>query len=164
MKTFENIVSIQIPSKDLNTALTKLQEVQDLLAPYLIALTPTERQALPKMSDRSVPFVEKVMDYAKENPQLGPAYLEVNELEIDVQSVRDLNQIARKAHKLASGLDDTMMLAGSEAYVASLAYYNSVKGAAKLNVPGAKPIHDDLKKRFETQGRRSDSSSTDNGQ
>ena len=40
------------------------------------------------------------------------------------------------------------MMAGSEAYIASLSYYNSVKMAAKLNVPGAKPIYDDLKKRF----------------
>jgi hypothetical protein len=41
-----------------------------------------------------------------------------------------------------------MMLAGSEAYIAALAYYNSVKQAAKMNVPGARAIYDDLSKRF----------------
>ena len=133
--------------------------MQALLKPYLIALTPAERKNLPKMSDRSTPFVEKVLDYSRTNPEMAPAYLDVNELQIDVQSVRELNQLARQSQKLASGLDDTMMLAGSEAYVASLAYYNSVKVAARLNVPGAKLIHDDLKKRFEAQGRRSEETS-----
>jgi hypothetical protein len=164
MKTLESIVSIQIPAKEFDAALLKLQEVQAILKPYLIALTPEERKVLPKMSDRSVPFVEKITDYVKTNPELGPMYLDTKELEIDVQSVHTLNQLARQVEKISSGLSDTMMLAGSEAYVASLAYYNSVKGAAKLNVPGAKPIYDDLKKRFEQQGKRSEEPSASNNQ
>jgi hypothetical protein len=40
-------------------------------------------------------------------------------------------------------------MSGSEAYTAALAYYNSVKQAAKMNVPNAKSIYKDLKQRFE---------------
>jgi hypothetical protein len=47
-----------------------------------------------------------------------------------------------------------MTLSGSEAYVASLAFYNSVKQAARINVPGAKAIAEDLKLRFARQGKR----------
>ncbi|WKN40797.1 hypothetical protein [Tunicatimonas pelagia] len=145
MKTLENIVSIQIPAKDFELARKKLQEVQKILHPYLITLTPEERKVIPKMSNRSVPFVEKVSDYAKTNPELGPAYLDVEELEIDLQSVRCLSQLTQQVQTIRSSLGDTAMLAGSEAYVASLAYYNSVKGASKLNIAGAKSIYDDLK-------------------
>jgi len=60
---------------------------------------------------------------------------------------------------MCSGLNDTIMLSGSEAYVAALAFYKSVKVAASMNVAGAQPIYEDLKKRFEGQGRSSGTSS-----
>lgn len=41
------------------------------------------------------------------------------------------------------------MVAGSEAYSAALTYYNTVKQANNMNIPGAKVIYEDLKKRFE---------------
>ena len=41
------------------------------------------------------------------------------------------------------------MLSGSEAYGEALAYYQSVKQAAKRNIPDAKVIYQDLRKRFE---------------
>jgi hypothetical protein len=43
------------------------------------------------------------------------------------------------------------MLAGSEAFTQALIFYNSVKQAARDNVPGAQPLLDllkELKKRF----------------
>jgi len=54
--------------------------------------------------------------------------------------------------QLYNGLDDTTMEAGAESYVNALSYYNSVKQAAKMNIPGAKAIYDDLKKRFAGNG------------
>jgi hypothetical protein len=45
-------------------------------------------------------------------------------------------------------LDDTMVLTGSEAYLAVLAFYNYIKGAAKANVTGVQTIYDDLNARF----------------
>jgi hypothetical protein len=50
---------------------------------------------------------------------------------------------------MCDNLRDTQMLAGSDAYTAALAYYNSVKQAAKMNVPNAKTIQEELGKRFE---------------
>jgi hypothetical protein len=41
------------------------------------------------------------------------------------------------------------MVAGSEAYLGALSYYNSVKYATKLNVADAKIIYEDLKQRFQ---------------
>ncbi len=81
--------------------------------------------------------------------EFAPAYMDVAELKKDVDAVGTLTELARPIEQLNRTLDDTIMLAGSEAYVASLAYYNSVKRAAKINVPGALTIHEDLKKRFD---------------
>jgi hypothetical protein len=40
------------------------------------------------------------------------------------------------------------MLAGSEAYVAALSYYNTVKLASQMDIPNSKTIYEDLKTRF----------------
>jgi hypothetical protein len=144
----ENAVSIQIPATELKKMLDAFKTIESILKPYLIALTPEERKQLPKMSDKTVPFVEKTLDYAKSNPQFAPAYMSIPELKIDIEAVYTLTQISRPIDQLREGLGDTMMLAGSEAYIAALAYYNSVKQAAKMNVPGARAIYDDLSKRF----------------
>jgi hypothetical protein len=144
----ENAVSIQIPAAELKKMLDAFKIIESVLKPYLIALTPEERKQLPKMSDKTVPFVEKTLDYAKSNPQFAPAYMSIPELKIDIEAVYTLTQVARPLDQLREGLSDTTMLAGSEAYIAALAYYNSVKQAAKMNVPGARAIYDDLSKRF----------------
>ncbi len=81
--------------------------------------------------------------------QFAPSYLNVEELKTDLQAVTDLTQIFRPIEQLCENLNDTITQAGSEAYIASLAYYNSVKQAAKMNIPDAKTIFNDLKIRFE---------------
>jgi hypothetical protein len=43
-----------IPSTVLTEAQTKTNEVKTLLAPYLLALIPAERQGLPKMGDPEI--------------------------------------------------------------------------------------------------------------
>jgi hypothetical protein len=53
-----------IPSTVLTEAQTKIDEVIALLAPFMLALTPTERQGLPKMGEKTIGFVEKAYDFA----------------------------------------------------------------------------------------------------
>jgi hypothetical protein len=156
----ENTVSIQMAAADLKKIMDAFKTIESTLKPYLIALTPEERKQLPKMSDKTVPFVEKTLDYARSNPQFAPAYMSIPELKIDIEAVYTLTQIARPLDQLGEGISDTMMLAGSEAYIAALAYYNSVKQAAKMNVPGARAIYDDLSKRFPGRPKADSSKNT----
>ncbi|MGL1889323.1 MAG: hypothetical protein OCD76_22605 [Reichenbachiella sp.] len=149
----ENVISIDIPEADVQTVKDAFATIKTTLSPYILALTPEQRKTIPKMSDGTEPFVSKVMDYAVSDPQFAPPYMNVPEMQKDFDVVSELMPLLRSVDQLTANLSDTTMMAGSEAYVASLSYYNSVKMAAKMNVPGAKAIHDDLKKRFEGQGR-----------
>ncbi len=149
----ENRVSIKITAAEVQKVTDALKVVNDTLAPYLVALTPDERQALPKMNDGTLPFVQKALDYATTNPQFVPAYIDVPELKVDVDATDSLLQIDRPLVQLAESLTHTVILCGSEAYVAALAFYNSVKQAAKMKVPGAEPIAKDLGERFNGQGK-----------
>ncbi|MFY0605536.1 MAG: hypothetical protein JXR10_02405 [Cyclobacteriaceae bacterium] len=149
----ENAISIEIPQADLDTVKAALDTIQTTLVPYVLALTPEQRKTIPKMSDGTEPFVSKVMDYATSDPQFAPPYMDVPEMKKDFDAVGDLLPILRTVDQVQSNISDTTMMAGSEAYVAALSYYNSVKMAAKMNIPGAKAIYDDLKKRFEKKSK-----------
>jgi hypothetical protein len=145
----DNVVAVKLTAKEISETVQKLKEIQAQLADRLIALQPEERRAVPKMSDKTLPFVEKVVSYVDSRPEFAPFYLPVEDMKIDFQAVNDLKQIQREAEQLCQALNDTILLSGSEAYSAALAYYNSVKQAAKANVPHAAPVYEDLKKRFE---------------
>jgi hypothetical protein len=154
----ENRVSIEIPEADLAAAKAARQQVQSILAPYVIALTPEQRKSIPKMSDGTEPFVEKVMAYAESNAQFLPPFVNLSEMQRDWLAVSGLIPLLRMVDQLQDTLGDTSMMAGSEVYVGALSYYNSVKQAAKVNAPDAKAIYEDLRKRFERRNRNGNGS------
>jgi len=143
----ENKVSVTI-SEAAITAITAAIATINQNLPVLINLTPDERQALPKMGDKTVAFVNKSFDYAKLNPRVVPTFLDMAEFGKDVNAVNVLRRVLIPLTQLYEKLDDTTLEAGSEALTAALIFYNAVKGAAKAGEPGMKTIFDDLKVRF----------------
>lgn len=144
----ENIVSIQMSPEKLQLVQSSLQTIQEAFDGQLIVLSPDERRQLPKINERNLPFVEKVMEYCVSTPQFAPPYLNIAELKIDLTAVKNLTSILRSFEQLYLMLNDTVMLSGSEAYMAALTYYQAVKQAVKLHVPGAEAVYNDLSVRF----------------
>jgi hypothetical protein len=145
----ENKINFVIPDEVIINVTQKLNEVAAALQPYLIALSPEERRTIPKMSDKTMPFVEKTLEYCETAPQFAPPYLDRQALYGDMKVTQQLTPLYRTVKAVHDGLDDTVMEAGGESYINALGYYNSVKQAAKMDVPGAKSIYEDLSKRFE---------------
>ncbi len=88
------------------------------------------------------------------NPDFLPPYYSGEEVEKDAKLKGQLSSIARKLRVLADKIEDTASIAGMEALSGVLAYYNTVKQAARNNINGAQTIHDDLGARF--SGRQKD--------
>tara|TARA_R110002012_G_scaffold6379_1_gene29218 strand:+ start:920 stop:1381 length:462 start_codon:yes stop_codon:yes gene_type:complete len=151
----ENVVAVQIPPKTLAELKTKVDDIVKTLSPLLITLTAQQRKEAPKMGDGTEVFVGKVLDYTKSSPAFLPPYVKADDLEIDFKAVKDLNTLFKPLQQLMANLDDTILMSGSEAYVAALSYYNSVKLAARMNAPGAKVIYDDLSSRFRQTSSKS---------
>ncbi len=147
-----NLISLQLTEEELTTIRTSATNLNSILKPKLISLTDQQRSSIPKMGDKNVPFVGKTLDYAEKNPQFVPPFLNVPELRIDFTAVTVLSEFYNALYPIVSLISDTIMESGSEAYSASLLFYESIKLAAKMNVPGAKEIADDLGKRFKGQG------------
>jgi hypothetical protein len=97
-----------------------------------------------------VAFNIPAMQLAASNPQFCPSYLNLDELNIDIADAVNLRALNNRLQQLSREIEDTVMLAGSEAFTQSLSFYNSVKQAARDNVPGAESLFEELKKRFTT--------------
>lgn len=151
-----NRVSIEIPESVIIEVTKKLTECREALAPYIFGLTEKERQDLFKMGDKTVATVQKVQSYVTTNPEFIPSYMQINEFSKDVKVTSQLTPLHNLAFQLASDMDDTRMLAGSEALAEALLYYGSVREAASKGVPQAKPIYDDLIERFIKRRKKKD--------
>lgn len=130
--------------------------------PKLITLTPEQRQTLPKMGDKTIAFVNKAYEYAKQNPKIVPSYLNMEEFYKDVTAMNTFFQIVAPIQKLTEEIDDTMMLAGSEAYAAALAFYTALKAALAAGETGLKGVYEDMSVRFPGRGAKKTEQTTDN--
>ena len=143
-----NQISISIPPEVVEQVKQLYSQANALMAPYLVSLTNDQKASLPKMGEKSIPFVTKAAEYLDIPATPTPPYIDPAELKIDLSTHETLRQIRQVVAPTAEMIDDTMLLCGSEAYIAVLAFYNYLKGATKMGVPGAKTIYEDLSARF----------------
>jgi hypothetical protein len=144
----DNKVSIAIPSADLAATNDALAVIKATLGQFLISLSKDERKGLTKMGELSRAFVEKFLDYARTNPQYLPPFQNMEELQKDWSAIVQLLPIYNQLRQLVSDMGDTLMQAGAELMEPANLYYGTVGLGAKAGLPGAKPIHDDMKTRY----------------
>ncbi|WP_317930144.1 hypothetical protein [Halioxenophilus sp. WMMB6] len=144
----ENNYNLSITAEELQTATQALQTFVNTLRPHLANLTADSRRELPKLGPRTLDFVLKAREYASLNPELAPVFLSTELFDADLAGLETLNTLQRTLQPIAEAIDDSILLAGSEAYQAALIYYRGVKTAADSNQPSAKTIRDDLSARF----------------
>ncbi|MCR4416116.1 MAG: hypothetical protein NUV92_00015 [Ignavibacteria bacterium] len=159
---YQNI-SYELKDNEKNEIIELINQINQKL-PFLINLTPEERMELPKMGDKTIPFVEKALELSNLNPNLVPPYINLDELRKDLELSKSLREILNLVGQLYEKLSDTYTAVGSEAYVSALAFYNSAKSAAKSNVPGTDVIVNELGKRFTGQGKSKSSGNNPNPQ
>jgi hypothetical protein len=155
VRVLSNLVSCDIPADRMQRIRAALQTLVDDLLPHLIALRPKDRRYLPKMGDKTVPFVKKALDYMRTHPEFKPGFIDVEECARDVAAFEVLGGLSRRLTPLLRMLDDTALLSGSEALRPALAYYGSVKAAAKLAQPDAVVIAADMSIRFQVSNSKS---------
>ncbi|MGE5583048.1 MAG: hypothetical protein ACM3X9_11010 [Bacillota bacterium] len=117
-----NLISFSVTETDLKEIKTCIDTLNSKLMPCLKTLSPEDRHELPKMGDKTVGFVQKTLEYCKQNPDLVPPFLNVDELAKDVAAVELIRSLYHPLSQITEALSDTMMLAGSEAYSGSLIF------------------------------------------
>jgi hypothetical protein len=116
--------------------------------PFLVGLTTDERKSLTTIDVSNKAFSEDAITAGVNNATLVPSYVSVAGMQNDLTLFTQLDEISGLANQLCERLEDTKMLAGSEAYQGALTLYRAFGTAAGAGVPGADTIVDQLKKRF----------------
>jgi hypothetical protein len=144
----DNKHSRSIPPEVSDGILRKQREINETLVEYAVPLTPEERRDIPKMGEKTLSFVEKAFEFATENADLRPPYLNMEEFRTDYSDATGLRVLENNTQQTLDLINDIALLAGSESYVSALAFYGYVKMLAEKDVPRAKTVYEELKKRF----------------
>ena len=115
---------------------------------FSVSLTPAERSSLPKISVANKSFTEDAINALANNAALFPSYLDVKLMQNDFNLYQQLDELATMLRQTLERIEDTRILAGSEAYVAALSVYKLVGAAASAGVQGTDTIYEQLRERF----------------
>jgi hypothetical protein len=154
-----NLVSLNIPEADLTEIQGAINVLVTKLLPHMKTLSPEERQELPKMGMKTIGFVQKGVEHCQQNPDLIPAYLNVDELVTDFKTAELLRSMYQPLLQVTEGLADTMTLSGSEALSGVLIFYNAVKYGKKSKIQKAETIYNDLRARYPGRPRKDEEES-----
>ena len=122
----ENRIDATLSDGDRDDVLKLIQDIRTKLS-FLIDLTIEDRQSLPKMGDKSRAFVGQAVTLAEQNDDFLPRSFDVAEMRQDVDLTEQLLPIVTALAQLVELVEDTYLLAGSDAYSAALIVYNSAK-------------------------------------
>jgi hypothetical protein len=144
----QNLITLDLSDSDSEEINNAIKTIQTKLLPKLISLSPEDKKEIQKMGDKTYAFVEKCYEYARTNPELVPAFLDMEEFRKDLEAYKKLRSFYNPVSQVTVTIEDSMTLCGSDSTSASMIFYNAVKAAAKSNVLKSKSIYDDLSNRF----------------
>lgn len=151
--TDDNRISAVLTPEDIDAIKTALGIVRAKL-PFLVSLTPQDRREIAKMGDKSIGFDEKCALYMKTHPEFLPGFVDIEEVLKDRALRGQILEFSSLLDTTSQNVDDTLMLVNRDIWMADLAYYQSVREAAKRGRPGAQAIYDDLSSRFPGSSRQ----------
>ncbi len=150
-----NRISTTIPADVIADAIVKLTEAQNLLKPYLLAaLTSNEVGSLAKLGEKSEPFADKGIEFAKTNVPFVPSWVNIPEADKDYNYFKSLRPIDILLTQFSMQVADSRIEAGAEVLDAINDFYKSVKQAHLNGIAAATPIYEELNKRYIANGRR----------
>jgi len=124
----DNKVSFELKPPDLPEVLGLIGKVAEKL-PFLIELSPEEKQLLPRLGDKTQKFVEKTYELAKQKTDFLPRSFSVEEMGKDLKLNSELYAILTALRLLTKKVEDTYIETGSELYDAALVIYGAAKNS-----------------------------------
>lgn len=122
--------------KDIQSGLEKIRA----RLPFLVRFLEDKRPYLLEIGEHLQPFMEQSLIDAKEHPNLVPPFLDIEELERDLNLFHQLMQLLKPMEELTGMLHDTAMAAGSDAFETAVVFYKRVRMGAKLGDPEATEV------------------------
>ncbi len=135
---------IAFPEADYLLAKNDFEHLKSRL-PFVINLTPAEKQKYLRLGGKSMMFVRKSLHFYADNPALHTGYVSLPEWQNDWETMQRLEQLLLQINVLQEALQDTVTALKMENMSSALSFYNILKNAAQQNVPGTDNILSQLK-------------------
>ena len=139
----QNLISAEISAADALAVEQLLTQVKEKL-PFLITLSPEQRQYLTKSGNTYKPFIDKALEVINQYPQIFLELFDKEEFKRDTDLVKTLEPILLKMKSLTDALEDTVTALKSDSMVAALEVYSNVQGS-KAKVPELNIVFDEMK-------------------
>lgn len=155
----QNKINAAITADDRDVILGHINQIRTHL-PFLIDLTPEERQTLVKMGDRGRPFVEESLNLVETDDVFMPRSFSKADMRNDSELYTTLLPIWMQVIKLHEAFNDTMLLIGSDLMMAGLEVYRNAKeNGAGSNLDNLVPL---LGQRFKLKPKKDDDDESGN--
>ncbi|MGV3533226.1 MAG: hypothetical protein ACO1QR_12710 [Chthoniobacteraceae bacterium] len=126
---------MSVNNSQIDVTLTAEQEASIIAAmdtleaalPFLVSLTPDDRQRLFKLGARSEGFVAEALSAAQQYADYLPPAVGVAQLQRDLALRQTLLPIVQRARVIYTKLNDTWMLAGADAMQTATAIYRVLR-------------------------------------
>jgi hypothetical protein len=152
----ENRIEFKLTPQEQQQLQQHFDGILSILQPKSVVLSDEERRNIPKMADGNLPFVEKAIGFMQTASEFKPNFVDAQDAQIDLNGYKLARQYLISAKDILRILEDISMLSGSEALLASLAYYRNVQFYNKQNQPNANSIYEELATRFVKVGKKGD--------
>lgn len=148
----QNLVTTHLTADQWAVVDQTIAQLEQALAPLLVAMAADDRRRVVKMGDGSEAFCRKALDVMTENSGLLPRNLDVEEMRRDLDAHDALNARMVRLTRLMEKARDTDTALGSDVMAAALEGYAFLKIAGQGE--GLNSLRRDLGKRFENNGPR----------
>ena len=120
--------------------------------PFLLSIDNAERDSTIHLKDKNRQFVRSSYELVKAKSGFLPRDFNIDEYGKDVVLFDALYTFRQNVAGLLQRIDDTLVVAGGEAYVASLVVYSSAN-SSNVGTEGIDPFLDDLTRRFSRKNK-----------
>ena len=135
-----------IPAENLQAAMQALEQIQTILSRAVFNPDNQKFNSTLGADESLDSYANRILEELLDNLGISLTLPDREDHEMDSDPESSLLSIFHALKELQEKLEDTMNWHRSRAYLFALSYHNSVKEAAKANVPGAKEINDELNK------------------
>ena len=140
-----NLKTIQFSETQKKEILNALNNLEKLLKPFIINLTPRQKDKTPDIQVATLPFVTRVIQHIDNNGASVPVTFNADLLKSDLNTLSVLSECYFRLSGISELINDTIKLIGNEAYKFALQYFNFMENSAKLKDENAQEIYEDLK-------------------
>lgn len=147
----QNLVSMLITKEQQAAVLALIAQILQILA-GTITLEPDERAALTKAGTSSDRFIRLILLALRQNPDIVPRNLDVDEAHRDLEALDALIPIIAAVQQLLTRLEDTRTALGSDLMVAANRGYALMQASG--NAAGLEEVLNEASYRYAKKRRK----------